>query len=145
MLKIGQGSSRKMGPVLPLSAVPSYQDASKYDLDYTVRHIKQRIEGVLEDMRKQKQQANARTTIFTRLPYESNERYEERLKALVPLSRSSLSYSRSVANVGLRRVRPAGMLPSAPILPFMLHSETLQSTVVRALMVGGDLPSGLEQ
>jgi hypothetical protein len=64
-----------------------------------------------------------------RLPYESNERYEERLKALVPLSRSRSSYTRSVANVGLRRVRPAGMLPSAPILPFMLHSETLQSTI----------------
>jgi hypothetical protein len=63
-LEFGQGFPSKMGPVLPLSAVPGHQDASKYDLDFTIPHVKQRIKGVLEDMRKQKQQVNTRTTIF---------------------------------------------------------------------------------
>lgn len=130
-----------MGPVIDLTSLPDHQTASDYDLDYTDSNIRKRIETTLQEIRQKKKQKTVEISLFARLTYETNERYEERLSALVPLSRPSLShargYSRSVANVGLRRARPAGILPTAPILPFILHSEPVHNIPVLPV-VGGD-------
>lgn len=57
------------------------------------------------------------------------------MRKLLHLSRPSLTcrrrYSQFVGHIGLRRNRPNGTLPTAPILPFLLYWEAVQSTHVQ--------------
>ena len=133
--KLKQGTSQKMGMVLDASKVQGFQTASDYDLNYTKPSVRNRTNNTLNQMRQDKQKKASKPAIFARLPYESNERYEERMRELLPLSRPNLAYTRRysqfVGHVGLRKNRPNGVLPTAPILPFLLHSEAVQSTHVQ--------------
>ena len=122
----------KMGIVLDASRVQGSVTASEYDPDYTNKAVQDRIGGMLNKMRQEKKNKAANPMTFARLPYETNESYEDRMRALLPLSRPSLAqrrgYSQPVGHIGLRDNKPRGVLPTAPILPFLLYSETVQST-----------------
>ena len=130
--KLKQGTSGRMGTVLDASHVQISVTASDYDLDYTSTAVQDRIGGMLNEMQKQKRNKAANPMTFARLPYETNESYEDRMRALLPLSRQNLTQrqgcSQFASYVGLRKSRPSGVLPIAPILPFLLYSETVQGT-----------------
>jgi hypothetical protein len=121
-----------MGTVLDASPIQGSVTASEYDLDYTKKAVRDQIGGMLNKMQQQKRNRVANPMSFARLPYETNESYEERMRALLPLSRQSLAqrrgYSQPVSYIGLRKNKPRGVLPTAPILPFLLYSENVQST-----------------
>jgi hypothetical protein len=114
--KLKQGTSQKMGMVL---------DASDYDLNYIKPSVRNRTNNTLDQMRQEKQKKSSKPAIFARLPYESNERYEECMRELLPLSRPSPAcrrrYSQFVGHIGMRKNRPNGVLPTPPILPFLLY------------------------
>ena len=121
-----------MGTVLDATRVHGSVTASEYDPDYTKKAVRDRIGGMLNKMRQEKKNKAANPMTFARLPYETNESYEDRMRALLPPSRQSLAhrrgYSQPVSHIGLRKNKPPGVLPTAPILPFLLYSETVQST-----------------
>lgn len=120
--KIKQGTSSNMGPVLDASHFQGFQTTFDYDLGYTDPLVRDGIDKKLNQMRYEKNRKTTRHTVFTRLPYEANEQYEARMMESVPSSRlnSRRGYSRFVGHVGLRKNRSSGMLPTAPILPFLL-------------------------
>lgn len=126
-----QGTSKDMGVVLTASQIQGFQTASDYDLDYTQPLLRDRIEKLLNQMRHEKLQNIASCTMFIRLPYETNEGYEERMRQLWPVSARNSAYRREYSqfadNVGLRKNRPKGVLPTAPVLPFLLYAEVVQS------------------
>ena len=121
-----------MGTVLDATRVHGSVTASEYDPDHTKKAVQDRIGGMLNKMQQEKKHKAANPMTFARLPYETNESYEDRMRALLPPSRQSLAhrrgYSQPVSHIGLRKNKPPGVLPTAPILPFLLYSETVQST-----------------
>lgn len=121
-----------MGTVLDATRVHGSVTASEYDPDYTKKAVRDRIGGMLNKMQQEKKHKAANPMTFARLPYETNESYEDRMRALLPPPRQSLAhrrgYSQPVSHIGLRKNKPPGVLPTAPILPFLLYSETVQGT-----------------
>jgi hypothetical protein len=135
--KIKQGTSSNMGPVLKSSQFQGFETTSDYDLDYTDPLVRDDMDKKLNQMRFEKHQKTTKHTVFARLPYEPDEWYEERMRKLTSSSRPNLGYRRGssqfVGYIGLRKMRPSGVLPTAPILPFLLHSEVVQSTHIQGL------------